>query len=144
MTCKWKAFLTEKSNNFAPQIWQQKLIRPSFCAISKSKMKEEKKKKKKKLVRLVKAALKCAYKAKFEISHSVIRQSSSSAWYRLPSQFSDGDRNHSVCFTEFLVIRSHIGDAYFLVTSSSTGKAHFLVITNVFPETHPHSWQSFP
>ena len=92
-------------------------------------MKEEKKEKK--LVRLVKA------KSNFEISHSVASQYSGSAWGRLPSQFSDGGRNNSVWFTDFLVIRSHFVDAYFLVTRSSIEKAHLLEIASVFPETQP-------
>ena len=84
-------------------------------------MKEEKKEKK--LVRLVKA------KSNFEISHSVASQYSGSAWGRLPSQFSDGDRNHSVWFTDFLVIRSHTVDAY-LVTSTSKHNFSKLLVSS--------------
>lgn len=116
---KLKAFLLKEWHASGKLFWRKNQITLHYKYGSKSISNlvlalflslRWKKKKKKKLVRLVKATLKCAYKAKFEISHSVIRQSSGSARYRLPSQFSDGDRNHSVCFTECLLIRSHIGD----------------------------------
>ena len=84
-----------------------------------------------------KGDFKMRVQSNFEISHSVASQYSGSPWGRLPSQFSDGGRNHSVWFTDFLVIRSHIVDAYFLVTSSSIEKAQLLEITSVFPETQP-------
>ena len=81
---KLKAFLLKEWHASGKLFWRKNQITLHYKYGSKSISNlvlalflslrwKKKKKKKKKLVRLVKATLKCAYKAKFEISHSVIR-----------------------------------------------------------------------